>query len=341
MLNEASGGIIASAFLFSHIEIERIVDPNRLDHHHLQRGFFSLHSMALHVIGLYLTEQSAQALLLDLEGGRWTLHAVTEWQSTLFTYAGDDTPGVDEFVEQLSRLLSQHQRSAHVMAVALDTSLLFVNAIPVDDPSEDETIKEHIVWELNEYFPESPDNTFISDYHVMLKPDSRPYNEVLAVSVRRDVVQKLRRATARLNLRLGALDGDHFGAETALHFNYPEWAKKHIGLVGVKHQRLDLSVLRRGDIEAYGYAFIATDQDVVQHLSTLLQQHAHVDGLMLFGERLDTELLAEIRAAISLPVELLNPFKSITVSPTLRLKHDPTLRACRYAAAVGVALRQR
>ncbi|MER3524628.1 MAG: hypothetical protein C4326_11350 [Ignavibacteria bacterium] len=297
--------------------------------------------MALQVVGLYLTEQSAQALLLGLEGGRRTLHAVTEWQSTLFTYAGDDTPGVDEFVEHLSNFLSEHQRSAHMMAVALDTSLLFVNALPVDDPSGDEAIREQIVWELNEYFPGSPDNTFISDYHVMLKPDSRSYDEVLAVSVRRDVVQKLRRAATRLNLRLGVLDGDQFGAETAFHFNHPEWVKKHIALVGVKHDRIDLSILRRGDIEAYAYAFIATDQDVVQQLSTLMQQHAHVDMLMLFGERVDPELLAEIRAGISLPVEILNPFKSVTVSPTLRLKSDPTIRAFRYAAAVGVALRQK
>ncbi len=292
------------------------------------------------VLGFHVAEHSTQALLLAWDKGRWTLHAALEWQSELFKQVGDDTPAVDDFVERLAAFLAQQQMEVHQAAVALDTTRLFVNTLPVDDPIES-LIEEQIGWELSEYFPGSPKNAFISDYHIIPPTDSRPYSNVLMVSVRRDVVQKVQRVMSRLNLELVAMDGDHFAAETLVRLSYPETKTKQIALVGVKAERLDMSVLRHWDVESYTYTLTTQDDQVIKELALFTTQHKPLERVMLFGKSLDEGLIGEIRAALPVPVELLNPFRAVTVATTLRFNNDLTTRAFRYVPAVGVVLRQK
>lgn len=292
------------------------------------------------VLGLHIAEHSSQALLLESDRGRWTLHAALEWQSELFKQAGDDTPGVDDFVERLSAFLFQQQLGVQEAAVALDTARLFVNIIPVDVATEN-VIEEQIAWELSEYFPGSPKQAFISDYHVLPNANSREYSNVLAVSVRRDVVQKIQRAMGRLKLQLAGVDGDHFAAETVLRAGYPDTKTKLVGLAGVKAERLDMSILHNWDVESYSYRLVTQDENIVQELVLFTQRHKELECLMVFGKSLDEGLIGELRAALPVPVEVLNPFRTVTVATKLRLNNDLTARAFRYAAAVGIALRQK
>lgn len=296
--------------------------------------------MSKTILALHITEHSSQALLLESDKGRWTLHAAMEWQSELFKQVGDDTPGVDAFVERLSTFLFQQQLEVHEAAVALDTTRLFVNTIPVDNTTES-VIEEQIAWELSEYFPGSPKNAFISDYHVMPKSDSRLYNNVLTVSVRRDVVQKIQRAMSRLKLQLTNVDGDQFAAETVLRLSYPNTKAKLIALAGIKAERLDVSLLQNWEVESYSYRLVTQDENIVQALALLAKEHKRVEGVMVFGKSLDEGLIGELRAALPVPVEVLNPFRTVTVAAKLRFNNDLTTRAFRYVAAIGVALRQK
>ncbi len=296
--------------------------------------------MSKSILALHIAEHSSQALLLELERGRWTLHAAMEWQSELFKQVGDDTPGVDDFVERLSAFLLQQHADVREAAVALDTTRLFVNTFPVDDTSES-AIEEHLAWELNEYFPGSPNNAFISDYHLIPKSDLRLYDTALAVSVRRDVVQKIQRTMNRLKLQLTAMDGDHFAAETVVRLGYPETKTKLIALAGVKADRLDISLLHNWDVQFYGYKLVTQDENIVHELAQLAMQHRRLECVMVFGKSLDEGLIGEIRAGLPLPVEVVNPFRTVTVATKLRFNNDLTARAFRYAAAIGVALRQK
>ena len=84
------------------------------------------------VLGLCLSETNAQAVFLEQHTASNVLLAVGEWKNTLFDYAGDDTPGVDDFVDQLSRFVTAHHiAAAPQVSVALDTSLVFINTIPL------------------------------------------------------------------------------------------------------------------------------------------------------------------------------------------------------------------
>ncbi len=292
------------------------------------------------VLGLYLSEKTAQALVVERITSRHTLLALHEWDNTLFNYAGDDTPGVDEFVDHLSHFVSRTAVRAEQASVALDTSLLFINTIPFESTATREKIYEQIEWELNEYFPGSPRNAFITDTHVLARRDAFSYDNVIAVSVRRDVVQKLHRALAKLKLRLDIVDADHFSADTARRINYPDTATKYIALVGIKDERIDVSLVRYNEVESYSYYTASSREKVVEQISSLSKTTNGLSSITVFGMNLDKELLTNIRNSSTVLVEALNPFRNVDIASSVRIAKDPTTNPFRYAAAIGVALRQ-
>jgi Tfp pilus assembly PilM family ATPase len=294
--------------------------------------------MKKNVLGLYLSAKTAQALILERDEAHRTLLAVHEWDNTLFNYAGDDTPGVDEFTEQLSKFLGTV--SIHLTTVTLDTSLLFINTLPVAKGATSEQIKDHVEWELSEYFPDSPQNTFISDIHTITKQANARCDEALLVAVRRDIIQKIRRSLDRVRLTLDIVDAEHFSADTTLILNYPDSAAKYIALVGIKDDRMDISLVRYNDLEAYYYYPVHSEDDIVERLATLSSSVSGLHAICVFGLGLTQEMIAHLRNSTTVPLEPLNPFRKVEIAHAVRVVHDPAAKPFRYSAIVGVALRE-
>jgi len=296
--------------------------------------------MKKNVIGLWLSEHVAQAVWLELGPPRSALLAVAEWENTLFDYAGDDTPGVDEFVDRLSQFISgQNQRVDHV-SVAIDSSMLFINTIPILQAASSEEIEAQVQWEVAQYFPGVPPDAFLTDAHTLSRVQSNGYKEILTVTVRRDHTRKLQRVCSRLKLRLDVVDVDHFSADSALRENYPEVANKQLALVGIKKERMDVSVMRYSDLETYSFSANLSTTEMVQQLSRLAKSSRGLSSITLYGPELTMAMLGNARNTADIPVELLNPLRSIDVATSLRSNSDVASASHRYAAAIGVALRQ-
>lgn len=305
-----------------------------------RRGYF-ISTMKKNVIGLWLSEHVAQAVWLELVPPRSALLAVAEWENTLFDYAGDDTPGVDEFVDRLSQFTSgQNQRTVDHVSAAIDSSMLFINTIPVLQAASSQEIDAQVQWEVAQYFPGVPPDAFLTDTHTLSRVQSNEHKEILTVTIRRDHTRKLQRACSRLKLRLDVVDVDHFSAESALRENYPEVANKQLALVGIKKERMDVSVMRYSDLETYFFSANQSTTEMVQQLSRLAKSTKGLSSITLYGSELTMAMLGHARNTTDIPVELLNPLRSIDVATSLRSNSDITSASHRYAAAIGVALRR-
>jgi Tfp pilus assembly PilM family ATPase len=292
------------------------------------------------ILGLYLNEKLAHAVLLEQNTSSNRLLAATEWYNTLFDYAGDDTPGVDDFVDHLSRFLAAHKLAEPPqVSVTFDTSLLFLSTVPLSSTVSRSEIDEQVAWELRTHFPDAPADNFISDIHVMAKPGNEDWDEILLVAVRRDLVRKLHRALARLKLQLAVVDGDHFSADTALRFNHPGSASKFIALIGVKPERLDISLVRYLDMESYSYAVIRSEQECFDELVRIAKTTEGLAGMVLYG-MIHAELFGKLQSTLTIPVELLNPLRFIDVASAARTHKPLMANPPSYAAALGVALRR-
>jgi hypothetical protein len=113
-----------------------------------------------------------------------------------------------------------------------------------------------------------------------------------------------------------------------------------LALVGVKENRLDISILRNGNLEGYSYQVVSSNQEIIEAIGALSRQTQGIFSITAYGPYLDTDLLHRIRRASALLVEALNPLRHVSVADSLRLADHLTAPSYRFASAVGVALRR-
>jgi Tfp pilus assembly PilM family ATPase len=158
--------------------------------------------------------------------------------------------------------------------------------------------------------------------------------------VRRSHAAAIQRMLAQLGLELHILDVDHFAADTALRLNYPDSYRKYLALVGVKENRLDISLIRNGSMESYTYAVVGSNKEIVDRFARLSEEAKGVHAITTYGTYLDRDLLTQIRRSSKLLVEAMNPLRHIQVSDSLRIADHLSMPSYRFAAAVGAALRR-
>jgi Tfp pilus assembly PilM family ATPase len=294
------------------------------------------------IIGLALTDKSVQAVEIEQEGASNTLLAIDEWENPLsFGVGGEnDATAFDQFIEHLAEFVRQNHIRTRRVSVALDSSKLFLNTVPMEDGLSQTEANEQIAWELNQFYPGSQQGEFVTDTHVLSWHRTEGWNEVLCVSVRRDEARSLQRALVRAGLELQVVDVDHFAADTALRVNYPDTNRKFLALVGVKENRLDISLIKNGNTESYSYCVVQSDKEIVEQIGTLSRETKGIYSITAYGPYLSKDLLVQIRRGSSLLVEALNPLRHVKVSDTLRLSERLSVPSYRFASVVGVALRR-
>ncbi|MBM2840265.1 MAG: hypothetical protein HW412_793 [Bacteroidetes bacterium] len=292
------------------------------------------------ILGLSFSDKSVQAVEIEQEGNSNTLMAIDEWENTLIAGAEQNGHAVDKFVEYLGAFIKVNRVKAKKVSLALDTAQLVLNTLPMEEDLSRIELNEHINWELSQYHPDIPAKEFISDVHILTQHPADHWNEILSVSVKRKDAFTTQQAIGRLGLELLILDVDHFSADTALRTNYPDTNRKYLALIGVKENRLDISLIKNGNMESYSYCIVQTNQEIVDQIATLARETKGIYSITIYGPHLDKDLLVQIRRASSLLVEALNPLRHVKVADSLRLADHLTIPSYRFASAVGVALRR-
>jgi hypothetical protein len=218
--------------------------------------------------------------------------------------------------------------------------MLFLNSMPIDQGLTRSEINDRVKWELSQYFPGVNSGDFITDVHILTEHANDPYNEALSVSVRRHDAATVQKAAAAVGMELAIVDADHFAADTALRINYPDTYRKYIALIGVKENRLDISLMRNGSLESYRYLIVQSNQEIIEGIASLARKTPGIYSITVYGPYLDRDLLTQIRRGSPILVEALNPLRHVNVSDNLRLADHLTVPSYRFAAAVGVALRR-
>jgi Tfp pilus assembly PilM family ATPase len=270
-----------------------------------------------------------------------TLLAIDEWANPFPFGAHQGTrKNILDFQQQLAKFIADNRVRAGRICVALDTASLFVNNLPIAQGLTRNEINDHVKWELTQYHPGVDPAEFITDVHILAEQRNGPFNEALSVSVRRGDATTVQKIMTGMGLELSIVDADHFAADTALRVNYPDTYRKYIALVGVKENRLDISLMRNGSMESYRYAVAESDDDIVQGIAALARATPGIYSITAYGPYLDRELLTAIRRGSPILVEALNPLRHVNVADSLRLAEHLSVPSYRFAAAVGVALRR-
>jgi Tfp pilus assembly PilM family ATPase len=285
------------------------------------------------MLGLSISEDAVHIVAITRRGSTDTLAALAEWQHSLSV-----TP--DVLGSRIEAFLRANEVSAKEIAVAIDSSKVFLHFLPVIATAGERDIQTQVSWELTKFFPGTEAEGFINDTHLMSLPGTLPSREVLSVSVRREEVRNIQAVLTALHLKVRCVDVDHFSAEIAYRRNYPERADDPVALVGLKRSRLDVSILRNNELGWYSYYIPKSEADGLEHIASLVDTYPGLQGIVLYGPTLKHQLLAEITEASALPVEQLNPFLQLEKGKSLLLADHFLAAPYRFSSAVGVALRE-
>lgn len=281
-----------------------------------------------------------------------------ENDGSLFTLlsspSASDSNHVDRLVKEIDSIQEEGDITASNISFCLDSQWVFTHSFPIEENLSEAEAADHLRWELSHYLEPAGYDDFIT---ATARLDSLPQpgvSLVLSASVRRDLISLLRQVTSKLGLSLAVIDVDHFGAEHALRWNYPEIEQETVVLLGLKSEHLHVSLFRKGIPVRYRTAEILNSQTMRSILDEFFIQNGEGNSarkkVYLYGEKMESilEALRMFRKELpglftdsetgNLNAELLDPLKRLKLPRRLR-KMD-RLSFHRFAPAVGIAMRK-
>lgn len=287
-----------------------------------------------------------------------TIHGIAERSfEKPFKLERIQEPGcVEEVVDLVNSLLMEIGEHSGEIGIALCGSMVMVKRIPVALGLEEDFIGDQLRWEALQYLL-SPLDAYVMSYQRL--PVTSPTGNPLYVQVvvRKPVIQFLRTVASQCNLSLVDIDVDLFANVRAILANYEVDPKTilvlldchstHLFFIFIHEQEYYLSSKvsfpfhSLGEIEDIG----EWAKNILKELRRLVFGHRlgrgieDIDRVILMGEGMLSEAIQELKNTIPVPVEMVNPFRRISlhesVSQFRAFTHSPEL----FTAGVGIALK--
>jgi Tfp pilus assembly PilM family ATPase len=244
--------------------------------------------------------------------------------------------------DDLKSLRKHGDIDAPNISFCLDSRWVLIHSFPLEDNLSESERADQIDWELSNYLTVSTRGHYVTGNATLEQLPDRQASLVLTASVRRELVSVLRHVASRIGLQLSVIDVDHFGAEHALRWNYPEIQQDDVCLFGVKSGRLDASRFQNGKPVRYRWGGITSGYLSNPLLDQLLVARLNGEPVTMrayvYGEDNEAPILPPLSERHTLKVELLNPLRRVSLPRRLR-RLDPT-SVHRYAPAIGLAMRE-
>jgi Tfp pilus assembly PilM family ATPase len=240
-----------------------------------------------------------------------------------------------KFAQELSSFLKSIGSAAAMMSFGLNTRMVMLDSVPMDATLSQSEIDQHVRWELAHYMA----NAMPQSYSISALPleSDGSVTTTAIIAVRKTFVNFLSHVCTLIGGNLNIVDVDHFTAENALLYNYPDISAKNIILAGVDEESMDASVMRNGAATRI-ITFSRNDDGGIASLASLAKE-VNPDTLYMHGRLVTPELVEQIKSTISTPVETVDPFVKVNLPKTIKNYEDVFQHRHEFAAAVGLALR--
>jgi hypothetical protein len=224
--------------------------------------------------------------------------------------------------------------------VALDHRSLYLHVFPLDTSLSRSEENEHIWWELANFYPDATPGSHLNDVHYMRTRTRDQISDTLVVSVQRTVLYGIQKALSDRGIELISADANFFGALVALANSYPETKQRAVVICCMEGQTIEAGVVQNGRLVSFERAIFdnpPAGTDLAQVVESVRKDFP-VSDLFVYG----SDAMANHLPALgdSLAVAMLNPFRRLEVTSSLREFDAFAGLEHRFAAAVGIALRR-
>jgi Tfp pilus assembly PilM family ATPase len=295
-------------------------------------------------VGLEMGNQLLRAVQIQHRQGRPRLLAVETQQYTASSAGALSTEGPVWQVVKLGR-------KADRLVVNVPGSVALVRIVKVE-ASEMSNLRDWVMWEAQQYLAAPLEEYFI-DFQKLRSYEKSGLWEVLVVAARHEAVRERARLFKAVDLKPAIMDTDPLALHNAFEVNYPSQADSPVALVNLERDVTIVLAIRGGGLQdVFTMETPAESEKLCQRIRTCLDNILrHVTPDQGEGEGLVKILLSgggphmqEVVVALSsdgqMQVELADPFRELTIMPTLREKLDQSCRASEFMLATGLALRK-
>jgi Tfp pilus assembly PilM family ATPase len=260
------------------------------------------------------------------------------------------------FAEDINRLYETQDFDASHAAFSLDSGMVLIKKIPVDNQLSDSAMGDQIGWEVGQFTIADADE-YIVDYEEILSQSSNgSAKDMLVVVVRKKIVEYLRQVFSHTDLQLKVVDVDLFSAQRALQLNYDYNQSERIGLIDVEDKKAHFSILSgRSYHLSQEVAFPANNHEsenkdetaariISKELKRIVMDEQIGKGvedlseIYLYGEAVEDKVLEELQDSYNVSINRANPFKKVKMGSQVADEINAT-RPERFMISVGAALR--
>lgn len=249
---------------------------------------------------------------------------------------------IEALVNDLRSIRKDGDIEATNISICLDSRWVFIHTFPIDDGSSESERANQIAWELSNYLGPSVSEDYVTGTAKLRELLAPAASLMLSASANRALISFFRQVALRLELSLAVIEVDHFGAEHALKWNYPEIRQESVVLLGVKPDRVEATLLHYGRPIEYRWAEVVNGKVGIEFIEHLLSQRSNgkplVKRFFLYADEEDPWKLSVFDETIHLPVETLDPIRRLRLPRRLRRMERTAFH--RYAPVIGIAMRK-
>jgi len=297
---------------------------------------------------IQFTSGKILAVELAHRGNEVELTSITERESSenysllLASLSDEDADLTRRLEEDVKSTRQQGDIDALNISFCLDSRWVFIHSFPLDENLSEFERTDQVEWELSNYLSGSIREQYVTGMATLEQLANHQVSYVLTASARRKLISLLRRVTFHLGLQLCVIDVDHFGAEHALRWNYPEIQQQEVCLFGVKSTRLDASRFQHGRPVQYRWGELVGGNISQALLERFLTERSNgkpvAKKAFIYGENDKAPALHPLSGENSPLVELMDPLRRVNLPR--RLRRLDLGGTHRYAPAVGLAMRE-
>lgn len=242
---------------------------------------------------------------------------------------------LDVLLQPKERILKKVSR----VSIALDSSYVIHHAYPIDTSLNQTEQNEHTSWELSTLIPDYRPSEYICDSHVLQTRARDQVAEVLIVALRRAFMFEIQEALKRRGIDLHIVDTNYFGAQYAVHGNYPDARSRMVAILFVAFERVDIGYEGNGRLIRYAYTPEASADAIIRQIGTTVKDQP-INEIYCCGPGATEQMMTLIQEGTGIAVTVVNPFKKLTTGPMPSEFASMAGTEHRFAASAGIILRR-
>jgi Tfp pilus assembly PilM family ATPase len=265
----------------------------------------------------------------------------------------DDARDLEVHRDTLENLIQKSGIAGHEVGVVIGEHMVQLKKIPVAMGLDATELKDQMMWEAEQVLL-SPVKGFRMFYQRLPSKTQNGNPYYLQILIRKNVLKSIHALVESAGIFLHEVEIDIFSSLRALQMNYSFDPEDIITLLQVQESGLLFTITHQGDyFLSHRVALPKVETITTSDLADLItkelrrlvfghrlgQDIGDLKKLYILGNGSVDDLMKTLSGDFPIPVEKMNPLKRIQVAPELRESQEVLRNSNRYAATVGLLLK--